>query len=212
MDVNNENNLLSEINLEFLTNKSKSKLDFNNANNNINKNKKDTKFYRKRIYELTKQLLNNNNNNNNNSDELQQNYPTDIKKSFHQYVKTCIEYFKVLDTTDILQENYADLLDDIYKTSPITPPDDMAMLRQIKITEPNSLEKIVTVKRTCPPTKIYIPTQQDINLKDPALKNKGIRKKKNIINNYDGTDKKNENDEKNKNENENENENKNKKI
>jgi len=198
--VNNENNLLSEINLEFLTNKSKSKskLDFNNANN-INKNKKDTKFYRKRIYELTKQLLNNNN-------EPQQNYPTDIKKSFHQYVKTCIEYFKVLDTTDILQENYADLLDDIYKTSPITPPDDMAMLRQIKITEPNSLEKIVTVKRTCPPTKIYIPIQQDINLKDPALKNKGIRKKKNIINNYDDTDKKNENDEKNKNKNENENE------
>ena len=207
MDENNENNLLSEINLEFLINKSKSKskLDFNNANNNINKNKKDTKFYRKRIYELTKQLLNNN------SDEPPQNYPTDIKKSFQQYVKTCIEYFKVLDTTDILQENYADLLDDTYKMSPINPPDDMAMLRQIKITEPNSLEKIVTVKRTCPPTKIYIPIQQDINLKDPALKNKGIRKKKNIINNYDGADKKNENDEKNENENKNENKNKNEK-
>jgi hypothetical protein len=39
---------------------------------------------------------------------------------------------------------------------------------------------------------MIIPHQKEINLKDPLLKNKGIRKKKNIINNYD-EDAKNEN-------------------
>jgi hypothetical protein len=187
--MNNENNLLSEINLEFLMNKSSSKVKSSQSINTTNKNKRDTKFYRKRIYDLTKHLLN--------EDEPTQNYSADIKKSFQQYIRTCIDYFKILDTTDILQENYADLLDDSHNPSPITPPDDMAMLRSIKITEPNSLEKLVTVKRTNPHTKIHIPIQQTINIKDPVLKNKGIRKKKNIINNYDSANKKDEKNEKN---------------
>lgn len=187
--MNNENNLLSEINLEFLMNKTSSKVKSSQSINTANKNKKDAKFYRKRIYDLTKQLLN--------EGEPTQNYSTDIKKSFQQYIRTCIDYFKILDTTDILQENYADLSTDTNITSPITPPDDMVMLRSIKITEPNSLEKLVTVKRTRPPTKIHIPIQQTINIKDPVLKNKGIRKKKNITNNYDSSDKKDEKNENN---------------
>jgi hypothetical protein len=33
--------------------------------------------------------------------------------------------------------------------------------------------------------ELIIPQQKEINLKDPILKNKGIDKKKNIINNYE---------------------------
>ena len=58
-------------------------------------------------------------------------------------------------------------------------------MRSFNITEPNALEKLV--KRTS--TKIaqkplIMPIQKDINLKDPILKNKGIRKKNNINNKY----------------------------
>ena len=36
-----------------------------------------------------------------------------------------------------------------------------------------------------PKEEPVLPKQKDINLKDPALKNKGIRKKKNINNKYE---------------------------
>ena len=40
--------------------------------------------------------------------------------------------------------------------------------------------------------ELIIPQQKEINLKDPILKNKGVNKKKNIINNYDEDTKKEE--------------------
>jgi len=60
------------------------------------------------------------------------------------------------------------------------------MMRSIKISHPPSLlDNFVKVKNTKPHVEQIIPKQKDINLKDPVLKNKGIRKKKNITNNYD---------------------------
>jgi len=61
-------------------------------------------------------------------------------------------------------------------------------MRSIKITEPNALEKLVkrTTTKICQKAPI-IPMQKDINLKDPILKNKGIRKKNNITNKYEET-------------------------
>lgn len=182
--MSDENTVISKINLEYLTNKSKSDNQPNATT--ISKHKKDAKFYRKRIYDLTKQMLN--------KDDMPSNYPSDIKKSFQQYITSCIEYFKLLDTTDILQENYADLVLE-ESQEPIQPRkiNDTVMLRSIKMTEPNSLEKLVTIKRTIPNTPPPpLPIQRDINLKDPILKNKGIRKKKNIINNYEENNEKNE--------------------
>ena len=71
-------------------------------------------------------------------------------------------------------------------------------MRSFNITEPNALEKLV--KRTS--TKIaqkplIMPIQKDINLKDPILKNKGIRKKNNINNKYEEISEKNDTHEKN---------------
>jgi hypothetical protein len=62
------------------------------------------------------------------------------------------------------------------------------MMRSIKIREPNNLEKLVTRKLLAPQNTVIPPQQKDINLKDPELKNKGIRKKKNITNTYDKKD------------------------
>ena len=164
-----------------------------NKNNNTishkNKsvNKKDRKFYKRRIFDLTKQLLNN---------EKPEGMFPDVTTAFDMYANTCIEYFKILDKTDIIQEDYDNILTMIDAKNEITVENnqeeiDKLLMRSIKITEPNALEKMV--KRTStqvakkPP---IIPLQKDINLHDPVLKNKGIRKKNNIMNTYEENSKK----------------------
>jgi hypothetical protein len=116
----------------------------------------------------------------------------DVVFSFETYIKACIDYFKVLDKTDILQQDYQDIPQGQHfpsemNTDQITTPQeaDQLMLRTIKIQEPNALEKIV--KRTATKLKkpMILPREKDINLKDPNLKNKGIRKKNNINNTYE---------------------------
>lgn len=164
-----------------------------NKNNNTishkNKsvNKKDRKFYKRRIFDLTKQLLNN---------EKPEGMFPDVTTAFDMYANTCIEYFKILDKTDIIQEDYDNILTMIDAKNDIPIENnqeeiDKLLMRSIKITEPNALEKMV--KRTStqiakkPP---IIPLQKDINLHDPVLKNKGIRKKNNIMNTYEENSKK----------------------
>jgi len=152
-------------------------------------NKKDRKFYKRRIFDLTKQLLNN--------EKPERMYP-DVTSAFDMYANTCIEYFKILDKTDIIQEDYDKILTmvdiDAKNDIPIENNQEeinKLLMRSIKITEPNALEKMV--KRTS--TQIakkspIIPIQKDINLQDPVLKNKGIRKKNNIMNTYEENSKK----------------------
>ena len=59
------------------------------------------------------------------------------------------------------------------------------MMRSIKIQEPNSLEKLVKRTQTKHVKQMILPREKEINLKDPILKNKGIREKKNITNKYE---------------------------
>jgi len=161
--------------------------------------KHDKRFYKKRIFGLTKQLLNN---------EIEPQVFPDIVKGFDSYVKMCIDYFKSIDRRDILQEEYKEtslgeeslLASLVVETQPLV---DNCVSRLFHIKEPNSLEKIV--KRTKLPVKnpsVVLPVQKEINLKDPLLKNKGIRnkkknndisEKKNIISTYEETSSQKEN-------------------
>jgi hypothetical protein len=146
-------------------------------------NSKDKKFYRRRISDLTKQLL---------SNEKPDNLMPDVKFAFENYINSCISFFKVLDKTDILQEDYSGLEIDVKNEINIdnvgsTEEANHLMMRSIKISHPPTLDNFVTVKNIKPEVTPIIPIQKDINLKDPILKNKGIRKKKNIISNYDKT-------------------------
>lgn len=157
-------------------------------------NKKDQKFYRRRILSVTKELL----------------YPeeaTTPEKSttptatttindpniiglFQIYSKACIEYFKSLDKNDIIQEDYSTLtttgtgemsVEDIKTQAEI----DQQFMRSIHVKEATTLDKFVKRSTTAPKEDPILPKQKDINLRDPALKNKGIRKKKNITNKYE---------------------------
>ena len=190
-------NFISEITLEYLMNKDQyAKYIINKSNNGTgsnstsNSNRKDKKFYKKRIYDLTKQLINN---------EKPEGIYSGIIDTFELYTKICIEYFKTLDKTDIIQEDYNGLITDVSSNTNIntqniqnaqnTEEANKLMMRLVKITEPNSLEKLVkrTMIKNVDAKPNIPPKQKEINLKDPILKNKGIRKKKNITNKYDET-------------------------
>lgn len=63
--------------------------------------KKEKRFYRKRILSLTRELLHN---------EIQD---TTLITSFNYFAKSCIMYFKFKDKSDILQQDYHDISNNI---------------------------------------------------------------------------------------------------
>jgi hypothetical protein len=158
-------------------------------------NEKDKKFYKKRIYDLTRRLL---------VKKTDATYdleliPAHIINAFEIFCKTTIDYFKNLDKSDIIQEDYVGLFpNDVDNEMKEEEQLENGENNEIKIitqecidnlfygkinkTEPNSLEKIV--KRTIlfnNENEVVLPRKKKINLKDPSLKNKGIVcKKKNI--------------------------------
>ena len=177
---------VNQVTLECLMNKDTYKKYVATKKKNV-VNKKDQKFYRRRILSLTKELL----------------YPEEaVEKStttaphdpnivglFQIYSKACIEYFKTLDKNDIIQEDYSTLTPE---TTEMSAEDiktqaeiDQLFMRSIHVKEPKTLDKFVKRSTTAPKEDPILPKQKDINLRDPALKNKGIRKKKNITNKYE---------------------------
>jgi hypothetical protein len=185
--------LISEITLECLMNKNQYAKYVGKTNTETKSSiKKDVKFYRRRIFDLTKKLLNN--------EKPETMYP-DVGSAFDTYARVCIEYFKVLDKSDIIQEDYTGINVDNISSIPVdasynTEAANMLMMRSIKLTEPNALEKLVKRTTSKLKKKQIVPLQKDINLKDPNLKNKGICKKNNININYEDISKKNKTNEK----------------
>ena len=185
---NNEFNLVSRITLDCLMSKyQKSKLSnqLGEMNCNSNNNRKDKKFYRRRIINLTREMLLNNY-----SDDIL----LDVKESFENYVKACIGFFKVKDEADIIQADMC-FLDELTLTKDdfqdkldlddiVSPEEaDKLMMRTIKINK-LPLDNFVTIKNLKITKDPILPKQKEIDLKNPILKNKGIRKKKNVNNQY----------------------------
>jgi hypothetical protein len=177
---------LNQVSLDYLINTKQYK---NHLINTLNKNisRKDKKFYRRRILNLTKELLSKEET----KEESEIVISPDIKYAFDNFIKTCIHYFKVLDKNDIIQEDYNDFDDEIKEYTEINDEtikvlkeeNEKLLMRSIKIANP-SLDNFIKITMTKSPEELIIPQQKEINLKDPVLKKKGIIKKKNIINNY----------------------------
>ena len=190
---------LNQVSLDFLINKKQYKnhsISF--TENTINKkiNKKDKKFYRRRILSLTKDLLSKERQDSA-SAESESEIPPDIKYMFDNFIKACVHYFKILDRNDIIQEDYNEFKDKIKENIEINDEsykilkeeNEKLLMRSVKITNP-SLDNFIKINMTKQTKELIIPQQKEINLKDPILKNKGIDKKKNIINNYEEDTKK----------------------
>jgi len=185
------NNIVDQITLDCLTNKyflKKKQL----AQERIIIDKKEKKFYRKRILNLTRDLLLK-------KHECPESNNNEISSSFDNYVKICINYFKALDNNDIIQKelkyienNETDILNELNLNNNTNTNDNInnynteeenkLMMRTLKVKNPlnNFIKKTIINKK-----EIILPKEKDINLSDPNLRNKGIRKKKNISINYD---------------------------
>lgn len=172
---------LNKINMEYLSNKDQYNKSF--VNLEVTKiNKKDKKFYKKRTFNLVKELLMNN-------EPLF--LSPNVKHDFNVFLNSSIEYFKVLDSNDIIQAdlkghnnidvesiNAESIDDNIINENNV----DNLLMRSLNINN-NSLDKFIKIKKNY--NEIIIPIQKDINLSDPILRIKGIPKKKNIINKYE---------------------------
>ena len=137
-------------------------------------NKEDTRFYRKRIIALTKEMLKN-------GDVA----PTKgINEAFDVYVNMLIKYFKIVDKTDIIQDQYdkekeneLSNLDEQQEEQMDTQVDmDIAHILRGSGPTPN-LNNFVVTTTTHPETRV-IPIKLEVNLNSPSLKTKGIKPKK----------------------------------
>jgi hypothetical protein len=176
------NHKVQEITLEYLCN-SKSTTTFNGKTKTITSDK-NKKFYRKRIIQLTKNLLEV-------VEEKKTFHPPDVRHSFQKYIESCIDHFQTIDRTDLLQEDYKDLEDSLASLDNLLEPSilessvfeaNQRLMRSINM-KTNTLDGLVkrtVIKKEEP----ILPKKKKINLKDPELKNKGIiGKKDNLTNN-----------------------------
>jgi len=140
-------------------------------------NKNDLKFYRKRIYNLFKEIISNNS---------PDNLSPDVKYSYNTFIQTSIDYIKVIDNNDLLQEEYKDFKhiqtissEDLEKEKEQnnTCEADKLMMRSVKMDIP-TLDKYV--KRTTTKQKektIFLPKSREVDISNPELKNKGLKNK-----------------------------------
>jgi hypothetical protein len=178
---------MKDITLEFLTNplyhnmiNSKSGLI---KNNKINK--QDIKFYRKRIYALSKDLLKGDSPN------------ESLKKIHDDYVNAAIIYLKMIDTKDIIQEQYQnEILPDINninfsnemgsnemgsnemgsnETTNVADANQQMMRKIVNISNLDNYVIITNVNNTG--NEYTLPSKKEINLHTQELKTKGIIKK-----------------------------------
>jgi hypothetical protein len=187
--------LINQITLDCLLNK---KMYNSQIKNNKTKqiNHEERRFYRKRIYNLFKDMI---------SENSPDNLLLDVKYAYENYINATINYFKIIDSNDIIQgehdsetnedlETNGDFEKDISNNS--VEAADAILMRSVKM-DPPTLDKYIKRSKTKPlneQPKLIIPKQKEINLNDPQLKNKGI--KNNINNIYEDKNKKKEDEEK----------------
>jgi hypothetical protein len=156
-------------------------------------NSADIKFYRKRIISLCK-------------DMLKGNFESEELKKIHMnYVNELIFYFKMKDTSDILQSEY----DSTKSISIINREEEEAQLKEAQLKEAqlkeaqlketqlkeiytedklnknlmrkkntSTLDNYVTIVKKEKEELVNYPVKKEINLKSLSLKNKGVRSKK----------------------------------
>lgn len=190
-NISKKTSAVDRITLECLTNTRHYEKYLVKNNAEFNQERESNKrFYRKRIIKLTKDVIEAN-------PKFIEDCPERLIESFNAYLEECVSYFKTVDTVDILQQEYENLVEN--KSCGQT---ETFKLTDNKMSEINSIvsktapaktkiEDCMLVKkiRTAPPPKKVLTKKKEIDLKNPKLKKKGIkpknRKKDNIDNIYD---------------------------
>jgi hypothetical protein len=142
-------------------------------------NKQERKFYRKRTFALFKEIITGN---------QPSNLAPEVLYAYDNFINSCIHYFKAIDNNDLNQEEYQELelqfdslnlnLKDSNEDLNFSKSEeaDKFLMRSIKI-DPPTLDKYVKIKSTKKSESIILPQQKNINLLNPELKTKGLKKK-----------------------------------
>jgi hypothetical protein len=173
---NIEFNKLTEITIDYLINKRIYERFLNSKKGIIQDYyTKDKTFYKKRINNLTRNLM----------DNKKEIYPNNINKAFENYIKEAIEYFKLLDESDLIQEDYIglQLLEELGLEEEVVEKNIIINNEEIiksfslpKNTQTSTLDNFIKVKKTQEEQPIVkLPTQREINLSDHQFKTKGIK-------------------------------------
>lgn len=133
----------------------------------------EIKFYKKRIIQITKDMCKGEYDNLN------------IKNIFLNYCSNIIYYFKQLDSKDIIQSNYNDL--ELNKIREFDKSNDNSlnnliniMISNYKLEKKNKVQLDSFIKKINIENKnTFIPQKIEMNIKDPNLKMKGVKKKSN---------------------------------
>ena len=155
---------LNLIDLQYLTNPDRlTKLMQKRDLQQISRN--DLDFYKKRIFQLTKDMLRG------------EKINTKVNKAFVNYAQICIDHFKFTDKMELIQNDYKDIKSPVNKknTFNMKNSNDM-MLRKKKPHRPKITDNI-KIKSTRINTPPVIPKTRNFNLKDPRFREKGLKKK-----------------------------------
>jgi len=155
---------LNLIDLQYLTNPDRlTKLMQKKDLQQISRN--DLDFYKKRIFQLTKDMLRG------------EKINTKVNKSFVNYAQICIDHFKFMDKMELIQNDYKDIKSPVNKKKTFNMKNSNSMmLRKKKPYRPRITDNI-KIKSTRINTPPVIPKTRNFNLKDPRFREKGLKKK-----------------------------------
>tara|TARA_B100000886_G_scaffold277824_1_gene201807 strand:+ start:6236 stop:6784 length:549 start_codon:yes stop_codon:yes gene_type:complete len=157
------------MNMTYLLNK---QYNIHHTSKNIEKNNidnKDKKFYKKRILDISKKIINNELLNN----EINQ----PIIDSFHEFARVCINHFKTIDVNDEMQEKLINVSNSSKKK--VSFEDDNKKINNMlfkKNNKEHTLDSFV-IKEKNKDENYILPKQNDINIYNVKNKRKNIKKK-----------------------------------
>tara|TARA_B100000073_G_scaffold4197_1_gene3366 strand:- start:948 stop:1442 length:495 start_codon:yes stop_codon:yes gene_type:complete len=136
--------------------------------------KKEIKFYKKRILQVTKDLLKG------------EKITEDVNSSYNDYIRTLIDHFKFIDKKDIIQEEYQNLNYDISlnidNSFNMMEMNEM-MIKKVEVKEVKTMDDYILKRKKKKEKKMEIPKKKEYNIKDKKFKTKGLRKKNSKIKN-----------------------------
>lgn len=164
---NHVNNSTSSIDLMYLTNinnTGKSAADFNKVD------RKDVEFYKKRIFQLCKDLLRGKKEN------------SSINDAFDEFCLTAIDHFKMIDRAEIIQNEYknldlSSLPNQKLSTKILDENPDELIFKKIEKNNDNTMDKFVIKNIVKKDDSMVIPTKKNLNLKDVKYQEKDIEVK-----------------------------------
>ena len=147
------------------------------SNNNLKAkgqelSKDELKFYKKRVYALSREILRGNNTR----------VSEEVKRAHNDYVRAAIEYFKMLDTEEILQNEYKNIEKEESKQNEQFTCSEFNIQDANNVMFPSTqgvstLDGFVNSKKVVVNKATNHPQRKRLNLRTDELRVKGIKAK-----------------------------------